>query len=161
MTAQELIETLKLSKHVEGGAFRETYRSNQVLYPEGYPGVRAVNTAIYFLLQYGEFSAFHKILSDELWHHYTGDTLHIYEITAEGILKVHKLGKNLTEGEQFQVLIPGGSWFASRCEVAGGFGLAGCTVSPGFDFEDFVLADRASLSEEYPDFKEIIAELTY
>ncbi|MBI1221458.1 MAG: hypothetical protein GC180_02545 [Bacteroidetes bacterium] len=161
MTAKELIASLNLSAHVEGGAFRETYRSAQVLYPEGYPGVRSAATAIYFLLQEGEFSAFHRILSDEMWHHYTGDPLHIYEIDRNGKLIIHKLGKNLDDGEKFQLVIPGGSWFASRCEKPGGHTLAGCTVAPGFDFKDFELADRAQLIQLFPEHAELINSMTY
>jgi predicted cupin superfamily sugar epimerase len=91
------------NSHVEGGAFRETYRADMLL-PQniltaGHKGERAVSTAIYFLLQAGEFSAFHRIASDELWHHYDGNALSIYEITASGVLLKHLLGKNLDMGE--------------------------------------------------------------
>lgn len=159
------IEKLQLSTHVEGGAFRETYRSDMGITKENLPaefkGKRNVSTAIYFLLQEGQFSALHRIASDELWHFYEGDTLHVYEMTAEGRLITHVLGKNLEKGESFQCVVKAGSWFGSRCEVPGGFSLVGCTVAPGFDFEDFVLADRQALSEEYPQYRELIRELTY
>jgi predicted cupin superfamily sugar epimerase len=159
------IEKLQLSTHVEGGAFRETYRSELGIAKEQLPaefkGNRSVSTAIYFLLKEGQFSALHRIASDELWHFYEGNTLHVYEIDAKGQLITHVLGKDLEKGESFQCVVKAGSWFGSRCEVPGGFSLVGCTVAPGFDFEDFVLADRQRLSEEFPQHRELIRELTY
>ncbi len=159
------IEKLRLSTHIEGGAFRETYRSDMSIAQEHLPaefkGNRSASTAIYFLLKEEQFSALHRIASDELWHFYEGDTLHIYEITGDGMLVTHILGKDLEKGEAFQCVVKAGSWFGSRCEVPGGFSLVGCTVAPGFDFEDFVLADRQTLSEEYPQYQELIRELTY
>jgi len=163
-TAAYWIEKLGLTDHVEGGAFAETYRSPLVLpqahLPAGHAGDRSAATAIYFLLQPDRFSAFHRIVSDELWHFYTGAPVHVYEITPEGKLKHHILGNDPEAGQSFQCLIPGGSWFASRIEAASGYGLVGCTVSPGFDFEDFELAARDRLLSEYPEFSDIIIPLT-
>ena len=163
--ADYYIEKLELSTHIEGGAFRETYRSEMAMAQEHLPAVfkgnRSVSTAIYFLLKEGQFSALHRIASDELWHFYEGHTLHIYEITVEGTLLTHVLGRDLERGESFQCVVRAGSWFGSRCEVPGGFALVACTVAPGFDFEDFVLADRQTLSEEFPQHRELIRELTY
>jgi len=163
--ADYYIEKLGLSAHVEGGAFKETYRSatriaHQHL-SEDFKGDRNISTAIYFLLKHGQFSALHKISSDELWHFYDGDPLCIYEITVKGELKKHIIGKNLENGESFQCIIQAGSWFGSRCEIKNGFSLVGCTVAPGFDFEDFVLADREALLKEFPQYKSLIEELTY
>lgn len=163
--AQYYIETLGLTAHVEGGAFRETYRSEMKLpvsvIGTAFKGERNVSTAIYFLLQYGQFSAFHRIASDELWHFYDGQTLTIYEIDPSGNLSKHLLGKNLEAGEVFQCVIKAGNWFASRCEVENGFSLVGCTVAPGFDFEDFTLANREELVRLYPQHSELIIPLTY
>ncbi|MDX5319856.1 MAG: cupin domain-containing protein [Bacteroidota bacterium] len=157
---QFLIDELNLTPHVEGGAFRETYRSHHQFHPEGYSGPCAYSTAIYFLLEFGEFSAFHRIKSDEMWHHYLGGTLHIYEINVHGNLIHHKLGKQFEKGEQLQVWIPGGSWFASRVEQSGEFVLSGCTVAPGFDFRDFELADRKEFAEQFPEYRDLIKEMT-
>lgn len=159
------IEKLGLISHIEGGAFREVYRSSLVL-PEdkltdGHKGDRAASTSIYFLLQQGEISALHRIASDELWHFYDGDPLAIYEINLQGILIKHLLGKDIDKGESPQVLIPAGSWFGSRVDGNGRYSLCGCTVAPGFDFADFELADRETLSGQYPQHKEIIFSLTY
>ncbi len=159
------IEKLQLSTHIEGGAFRETYRSGLSIAKERLPaefnGNRNVSTAIYFLLEEGQFSALHRIASDELWHFYEGHTLHVYEIRPEGTLITHVLGKDMEKGESFQCVVKAGSWFGSRCEVPGGFSLVGCTVAPGFDFGDFVLADRQKLTDEFPQYRELIRELTY
>lgn len=157
-TAAYWRETLQLTQHVEGGSFRETYRASLVLQQPA--GPRAASTGIYFLLEDGEFSAFHRIASDEMWHFYDGVTLHIYEIKPNGTLHVHRLGRDITQGEQLQLVIPAGSWFASSVEETGGFALVGCTVAPGFDFADFELAERAALSQLFPQHAGLIGLLT-
>lgn len=158
-------EKLNLETHVEGGAFREIYRSEMVLpkdkLSKEHKGDRNVSTSIYFLLEHGEFSAFHRIASDELWHFYDGTGLTVYEITKTGALITHKLGKDIDSGEHPQIVIAAGSWFGSRVEQDGGYALCGCTVAPGFDFADFELADRNALSEAYPEHKLLISELTH
>ncbi len=158
-------EKLGLTTHVEGGAFKETYRSAHILPKENlmpeHNGDRNASTSIYFLLEDGEFSAFHKIASDEMWHHYDGATLCIYEIKPSGELMKHLLGKDIENGAEPQVLIPAGSWFGSRVEEQGSFTLCGCTVAPGFDFADFELAEKAVLHQLYPQHTALINELTY
>ncbi|MDR3679558.1 MAG: cupin domain-containing protein [Flavipsychrobacter sp.] len=163
-SANFYIEQLGLTAHVEGGAFKEIYRSplvlpEHVLTPE-HKGNRNAMTSIYFLLKYGDFSAFHRIASDELWHFYDGEPLCIYEINKEGILTRHLLGKNIAAGESLVVCITAGSWFGSRVEETDGYTLCGCSVAPGFDFEDFELADRITLKLQYPQHGNIIEALT-
>lgn len=158
------IDHLKLIEHIEGGAFTEVYRSELTLPQSALPGTfngnRAASTSIYFLLQYGQFSAFHRIASDEVWHFYQGDSLQVYEIQENGKLIVHRLGSNPDLGETFQCVIRSGSWFGSRTEVPNGYSLVGCTVAPGFDFEDFELAERNSLIQQYPQHTVLIESLT-
>lgn len=162
--AQYWKDKLNLESHVEGGSFREIYRAEHVLPKEvlkpGHQGDRAASTSIYFLLEYGQFSAFHRIASDELWHFYDGTTLCIYEIQTGGQLVKHFLGKDFEKGERPQVVIQANSWFGSRVEEEGGYTLCGCTVAPAFDFADFELANREELSQEYPAHTVIINELT-
>lgn len=162
--AQYWKEKLQLVTHIEGGAFKEIYRSSlslpQDVLTKQHHGNRAASTAIYFLLEHGEFSAFHRIASDELWHFYDGDNLCIYEIKENGELTRHLLGTNIENGESPTILIEAGSWFASRVEIVGGYCLCGCTVAPGFDFADFELADRTNLQQQYPQHVELIASLT-
>lgn len=159
------IQKLDLTQHVEGGSFKETYRSGWIMnaksLTDAFSGPRNASTAIYFLLQHGEFSAFHKIASDELWHFYKGSTLTIYEIETNGNLITHKLGSDLDKGETFQCVIKAGNWFGSRCEISNGFSLAGCTVAPGFDFADFVLADKEQLIAQYPIHTMLIESMCY
>lgn len=156
------IEKLSLTPHVEGGAFSEIYRSAlslpQNVLEKAHKGPRNAMTSIYFLLEHGQFSAFHRIASDELWHHYDGGTLSIYEITPDGQLHRHQLG---VAGDALPfAVINAGSWFGSRVEEAGSFTLCGCTVAPGFDFADFELAERHTLTMEYPDHAGTIRQLT-
>lgn len=154
---------LNLTSHVEGGAFREIYRSDlllpQQVLTETHKGDRNALTSIYFLLEFGEFSAFHRIASDELWHHYDGGDLCIYEIDSAGKLTRHVLGTS-PEAEPF-ALIRAGSWFGSRVENIGEYTLCGCSVAPGFDFQDFELAERAELQHLYPQYGQLITELSH
>ena len=163
-SAQYWREKLQLSNHIEGGSFRQVYKSDlelpQSVLSDAHKGTRSAATSIYFLLEFGEFSAFHRIASDELWHFYDGDGLVIYEIKPNGSLVKHLLGKDMEQGESLQVLIPAGSWFASRVEIERGFTLCGCTVSPGFDFADFELANRDQLISAYPEHSALISSLT-
>jgi len=163
-SARFWINHLQLTHHVEGGSFREVYRSALITdsssLPAVFNGQRNFCTSIYFLLERDQFSAFHKIKSDETWHFYTGDSLLIYEINEEGNLHTHRLGKDPAKGESFQCIIKAGNWFASVVEEGGTYALVGCTVSPGFDFTDFELADRTALSNQYPLHASLIRQLT-
>jgi predicted cupin superfamily sugar epimerase len=163
-TAEYWINKLGLESHVEGGSFKEIYRSelmlSQLALTPHHHGDRNAMTSIYFLLQHGDFSAFHRIASDEIWHFYDGSPLCIYEITVDGTLVKHLLGKDIDKGQQLVHIIKAGSWFGSRVEEPGGFTLCGCTVAPGFDFADFELANRDALQKEFPEHAGIIIEMT-
>jgi len=158
------INKLQLTQHVEGGAFRETYRSDltipRTVLPLFFQGDRNASTSIYFLLASGQFSAFHRIASDEVWHFYFGDPLLVHEIGHNGRLITHLLGANPENGESFQTVVKAGSWFASVPTPGSEYALVGCTVAPGFDFADFELADRATLSQQYPEHAQLIQQLT-
>uniref|UniRef100_UPI003F718BF3 cupin domain-containing protein n=1 Tax=Dyadobacter sp. TaxID=1914288 RepID=UPI003F718BF3 len=124
-------------------------------------GNRSVSTGIYFLLDARNFSAFHRIKSDEMWHFYAGDALEIFVIDpTTGKLHIIRLGSDPENGETFQAVVPAGAWFGSRPAAGSSYSLVGCTVAPGFDFHDFEMADRAALQAEYPEFQTLIAELT-
>lgn len=153
------IKFLDLEPHPEGGYFKETYRSvENVINRNGQQ--RSASTGIYFLITSENFSAFHKIESDEMWHHYEGDALFVYVIHSDGNLEIIRIGKNAEKGEKLQAVVPAGSWFASRVNTPNSYALVGCTVSPGFDFQDFVLAKREELINEFSQHKNIITELT-
>ncbi|MDF2187800.1 cupin domain-containing protein [Paraflavitalea sp. CAU 1676] len=163
-TADYWIHQLKLVEHVEGGAFREVYRSNLQLAATSLPGTfgaaRSASTSIYFLLKQDQFSAFHRIKSDECWHFYQGDPLVVYELEKDGSCTQHLLGNDPSQGQQFQCVVKAGSWFASRVKAGGQYALVGCTVAPGFDFADFELANRSALAKDYPAHQSLIHELT-
>ncbi len=163
ISAQQLIALYNLQPHPEGGWYKETYQSKEQIVaaclPERFGGSRAFSTAIYFLLQEGNFSAFHRIKSDECWHFYAGDPLVVYVLQQDGTLDEIMLGNNITNGQLFQYVVPANCWFASRPATSSKFCFVGCTVSPGFDFADFELADAAVLSALYPQHKSCIEEL--
>ena len=161
---QYWIDKLQLKPHPEGGFYRETYRSSleipRTALPAGFKGSRNASTAIYFLIDGENFSAFHRIAADEMWHFYAGSALAVEVIDPAGQHSQILVGSDPDAGEQFQAVVPAGCWFASHVGNARSFSLVGCTVAPGFDFADFEIAQRATLSTEYPQHKALIARLT-
>jgi len=159
----QLIQQYNLQPHPEGGWYSQTYKSDEQITAESLPqrfgGTRAFSTAIYFLLEQGNFSAFHRIKSDECWHFYAGDPLDIYIIHQSGELERIFLGNDFECGQTFQYVVPAKCWFASRPAACSSYCFVGCTVSPGFEFDDLELADANSLSNVYPQHKAIIKEL--
>ena len=159
------IEKLGLTKHPEGGYFREVYRSDekltQVSLPARYSGDRSIATSIYFLLGGKEFSSVHRIQSDETWHFYPGSTLELFVLDNLGKVTQYLLGQDIESGELLQVTILRNHWFGARVADKESFALLGCTVAPGFHFDDFELADRMKLTAEFPQHKAIINELTF
>jgi len=158
-----LIKQYNLQPHPEGGWYCQTYKSDEEIIadalPPGFSGKRVFSTAIYFLLEQGSFSAFHRIKSDECWHFYSGGSLLIYIIQQNGKLEIISLGKNFEEGQTFQYVVPANCWFASRPASGSEYCLVGCTVSPGFEFADLELATVNELSNAYPQHAAIIKEL--
>lgn len=158
------IEKLQLKPHPEGGYYCETYRSEEKLspsaLPDRYEGERCWSTAIYFLIDGGQKSTFHKLKSDEIWHYYDGSSVRVYLIDEKGKLQVKFLGQNIDEGENFQVVIRSGLWFAAEVIDKDSFSLYGCTVSPGFEFQDFQLGKRSQLTKEFPHLTELIIRFT-
>lgn len=163
LTAQQLINRYQLQPHPEGGYYLQTYCSTEKIaadaLPDRFAGDRYYSTAIYFLLEGKQFSAFHRIQSDELWHFYTGNGLHIYVIHPDGRGEVLKLGSDIQNGYSFQQVVPAGCWFASRPLDENGFSFVGCTVAPGFDFADFEMGKKEELLKAYPAYSGWINEL--
>lgn len=141
--AELLIAQLRLEPHPEGGHFRETYRARELVSTER--GMRAASTAILFLLVAGRWSRWHRIRSDEVWHHHAGSGLRIYELSPQGQVRLTSLGSDLAAGEQLQHVVPAGRWFAAEPDASLPWSLVGCTVAPGFDFADFELASATQL----------------
>jgi predicted cupin superfamily sugar epimerase len=159
-SAEYWINRLSLEPHVEGGYYREVYRSGTEVKPGLSSTPRAAATHIYFLLTDDAFSAFHRITADELWHFYEGDSVAVYEILADGTLITHLLGTDVSKGQMPFCVIREGSWFGSRLAGKGSYGLVGCTVAPGFLFTDLELADRSTLTSQYPQHTGLIEALT-
>jgi len=161
---QSIIKELKLKPHPEGGYFRETYRSRGSISAEcldnDYQGRRNFSTAIYFLLTSDLFSAFHRLHQDEMWHFYDGSPLALHVISKDGLYQTKVLGRCTAKGEELQIVVRGGDWFAATVVEPNSYTLAGCTVSPGFDFEDFKLANREELVARFPQHRQIIEALT-
>jgi len=159
-----VIKQLNLTRHPEGGWFREEYRSEEQIHaehlPERYNSAHCFSTSIYFLLENDDFSAFHRISSDETWHFYLGSPIIVFCIFPDGSTSEILLGNNLPEGHLFQFTIPRNCWFAAKNRDANSFSLVGCTVSPGFEFSDFELANRQSLTQMYPLHADLINALT-
>jgi uncharacterized protein len=164
LTTQQLIAQYQLQSHPEGGYYLQTYCSAEMIQkdalPDRFKGNRYFSTAIYFLLEGKQFSAFHRIQSDELWHFYTGAGLHIFILYPDGTGELLKLGDDLANGYSFQQMVPAGCWFASRSVTESGFSFVGCTVAPGFDFADFELAKKEVLLKEYPNHADWIKMLS-
>lgn len=158
-----LIQLYNLQPHPEGGWYRQTYKCEEkvaaMALPERFSGDRSFSTAIYFLLEKGNFSTFHRIKSDECWHFYSGDPLQIYIIQQNGTLDIITLGNDFEKAQSFQYVVPANCWFASRPATGSSYCFVGCTVSPGFEFDDFELGDANELSSSFPQHKAIIREM--
>lgn len=155
MNANEVIKKLDLMPlPEEGGFYRETHRASEKL------NGRSIATHIYFLQTSNEFSAFHLLkTADEMWHFYSGDPIDLVIIDNQsGQAKHITLGPDISKGHVHQYMVPRGTWFASRLLEAGNWGLVCCTVTPAFEFDDFVIGKRDELLKKYPiSEKEIIA----
>lgn len=163
---EKIIKALGLEPHPEGGYFKETYRSDLLISKEGlkniYSGSRCAATAIYFLLTKDKPKSFlHKLKSDEIFHLYDGGPLDVLLLYPNGDGQVQTLGRDLEKGERPQVLIPKGTWFGVLLNKSVPYALMGCTVAPGFEFEDFTLEVPKDLKSRYSNFSEMIEALTF
>lgn len=149
----DLIETLALQPHPEGGHYRETYRADLLV--ETPAGLRSAGTSILYLLSGDEVSRFHRIDADEIWFHHQGGTLIIYALHDDGRAQAHRLST-----DQPQCVIKAGVWFGAALEHADDFCLVSCAVSPGFDFAGFELAQPDELLRQWPQAKDWIRRLT-
>ncbi|TYT62172.1 cupin domain-containing protein [Natrialba swarupiae] len=159
LDATDWIERLGLERHPEGGYYAETYAADAIVdeahLPARYDDDRPTATGIYYLLEADDFSAFHRLRSDEIWHFYRGDPLTLY-VLDDG-LETIELGR-----DRFQAVVPHDTWFAAELTRDGsdhGYALVGCTVTPGFHYADFELAGP-ELADEYPHYGDLIVRLT-
>lgn len=165
LRAEDLIRRLSLVPLPgEGGWYRETYRSPLRVPASGLPGAyggpRHAGTAIYYLLTSDTFSALHRLRGDEIFHFYLGDPVQMLHLAPDGTGATLALGPAIHEGMHPQVVVPGGVWQGARMQDGGRFALLGCTVAPGFEFEDFDLGKRGELLRDYPAHAELIRALT-
>jgi predicted cupin superfamily sugar epimerase len=162
---KNIVTKLDLKPHPEGGYFKETYRSSGAIKADSldtsYNGERNYSTCIYFLLISDNFSAFHRIKQDEIWHFYDGSPIRLHMITEAGKHSEQIIGKDINHGELPQFVVPGGCWFASEVVNENSYSLTGCTVSPGFSFEDFELRSQKELIALFPNHERTIAKLTH
>jgi len=159
VTAEEIVRALGLAPHPEGGFFRETFRAEPLPFELPGRGPRSASTSIYFLLAGDDFSAFHRVRSDEVWHHYLGAPLELHTLDDRDGHRVTRLGPRLELGERPQHVVVANAYQAARL-VEPGFALCGCTVAPGFDFRDFDMPTREVLNALFPREGEIVAALT-
>ncbi len=167
LNPEELIELLKLEPlPEEGGFYRETYRCpSQVpsrALPGAYAGPRSLGTAIFYLLTATpqSFSAMHRLPGDEMFHFYLGDPVEMLLLHPDRSSHRVELGSDLRRGQHLQFVVPGNVWQGARVVPEGRFALLGTTMAPGFDLQDFELADRQQLLRQYPQSAEWIRILT-
>lgn len=164
MDAEEVVKLLGLQPHPEGGFYRETYRSRELIsesaLPSRYAGDRNFGTAIYYMLTPDKFSALHRIKSDEIFHFYLGDPVTMLQLHPNGESEVITLGQDIQTGERLQAVVPAGTWQGMFLNDGGEFALMGTTVAPGFDFDDFELARPESLMKQFPQRTDLIERLT-
>jgi predicted cupin superfamily sugar epimerase len=164
MTAEDLIAALDLRPlPLEGGYYRETYRSADLL-PAGtlprYTTPKAAATAIYYLLTPDTFSALHRLPADEVFHFYAGGPVEMLQLSPDGQGRVVTLGSDVTAGQRPQVVVPRGVWQGSSLLPGSPFALLGTTMAPAFDFADYEAGDRDALTRQYPAFADLIRRLT-
>lgn len=161
MTADEIKALLKLEElPVEGGWFQRTYTSSHILADEF--GIRPASTAIYYLLEAGSFSEMHQLITEEMYHFYLGSPVEMLKLYPDGRSETVILGPDLAAGQQVQLLVESGVWQGSRLvdDRLGSFALLGCTLVPGFEYEDYRNASAEELIEKWPDEAERIKKLT-
>lgn len=155
---QRIVDLLKLQPHVEGGYYRETYRSVETIKNDA-GELRHISTLIYFLLPSGRYSKFHQIASDEIWLYQQGSAVAIHMLLEDGTHRIEMLGSDINNGQQLQVLIPAGTIFGAEVIGSNTFALSACMVSPGFDFADFQLMSTDELVKEFPQHSDIIKHI--
>jgi len=161
--ADDLIRRYQLVAHPEGGFYQQSYRaagSIPATCLPGYPGDRALCTAIRFLLPAGSVSRLHRLRSDEIWHFYLGGPLMLVELSANGAVTESRLGNRLERDEEPQRVVLAGTWFGAYPAPGTDYSLMGCTVAPGFEFTDFELGDRTALLGQFPAARETILRMT-
>jgi uncharacterized protein len=166
MTADEVKRLLGLRPHPrEGGWYARTYEATERVAAEAfakgrYTGPRLTGTAIYYLLEADTFSEMHRLESDEIFHFYAGDPVEMLQLEEGSGGRIAVIGNDLKGGQRPQLVVARGVWQGSRLVEGGIWALLGCTVSPGFEFEDYEAGARSGLCERWPEWAEMICGLT-
>jgi predicted cupin superfamily sugar epimerase len=165
MTAEEVKQLLQLTPlELEGGFFREIYRSRwQVAseyLPEGTRSSRSIGTAIYYMVTPESFSTLHRLPGTEVFHFYLGDPVVMLQLHPDGKSGTVTIGTDLANGQSPQVVVRGNVWQGCRLAADGRWALMGTTMSPGFDYADYVTGVRDELIAQYPKVAELIREYT-
>ena len=161
---ERIKKRFKLQTHPEGGFYSAGYRSPEFLKSEGLPqrynSPRNLYSSIYFMVTTTNSSRFHKLKTDEMWHFYLGDPISLHLISENG--HYSKVELSAEEGkEKFMYLVKKNTWMAAACEGnEKNYSLAACTLVPGFEYDDFELANRNDLLAAYPEHKEVIIRFT-
>jgi len=161
LTVGKLVEILQLEPHPTANFFyKSTYKSDGIIpktaLPEKYSGDRSYFTVIYSLLPKDTKLGFRKLLSDEVLHFYMGGPLTIVQITPDGKVEEIELGEDISNGQQFQHIIPAGYWFGIYNSKGSEYTLYGANVIPGFEYEDYLIGQKEELLKQFPDAKDII-----
>lgn len=146
------IKQLDLTPHPEGGYYKETIRETTN------EAQCAPFSSIYFLLNTGDISHFHRIDADEVWYYHAGESLTIHMITPQGNYQSVQLGASIENGDVLQNLVPKGTIFASSLTDREGYSLVGCMCQPAFDFNHFELFTQDELYSMYPQHEAIIKQ---
>jgi hypothetical protein len=165
MTAEEVKQLLQLTPlTIEGGFFRETYRSrwnvSSEYLPDGFRGSRSIGTAIYYLITPETFSPVHRLPGTEVFHFYLGDPVVMLQLCPDGSSTTVTLGSDLLSGQRPQVVVRGHVWQGCKLVPGGQWALMGTTMSPGFDYADYEDGNREQLSAHYPDAVILIKDYT-
>jgi predicted cupin superfamily sugar epimerase len=140
-----VIESLQLKPHPEGGFYREMHRASSLV-KEANGSTKNAYSSIYYLLSGNDFSAWHRIQSDETWFFHLGCDIAIHYFNAQNALATVQIG---LESMQFQVTIPASTWFAAKPVRADAFCLVSCVVGPAFTFTEFEMGKRQSLLDAF------------
>ena len=165
MDATDVIQMLGLEPLPdEGGYYKETYRSDGVIPEEVLPnlkGNRSYSTLIFYLVTPESFSSLHRVKSDEIFHFYSGDPVKMIQIDVKGNLKEIFLGSQFDQGQKLQTVVEKGIWQGTKLIEGGKWALMGCTVAPGFEFEDTEIKTRSELVAIFPDHRKMIEQYTH
>jgi len=155
--ARYWIDYLQLQPHPEGGYYKEVFRSEMDVVRTSEAGTKQACTSIYYLLEGGDYSGFHRIGSDEVWYFHKGVPLYLHVISHDGIHTVHELSDR--SSGNLSVVVSAGLWFGAELPSKDGFALVSCAVAPAFDFNEFEMAKKEKLLQQYPQHTDIIKKL--